>query len=87
VWAPITLKGTLLHPKPGVDAGKAAGQIGLAAAVGAVFAPLAAILPFIEPGLAKDADCAALVGQAKAQGAPVKQATVNAAAAQAPTKK
>ena len=87
VWAPITLKGTLLHPKPGVDAGKAAPQLGLAVAIGAVFAPLAAILPFIEPGLAKDADCAALIGEAKAQGAPVKQATVDAAAASAPTKK
>lgn len=74
VWAPITLKGSLLHPKPGVDVGKAAPQIGLAAAIGAVLAPLAAILPFVEPGLAKDADCAALIGEAKAQGAPVKQA-------------
>jgi uncharacterized protein involved in outer membrane biogenesis len=82
VWAPITLKGTLLHPKPGVDAGKAAGQVGIAAAIGAVFAPLAAILPFIEPGLAKDADCAALIGEAKAQGAPVK-----AVPAPAPAKK
>jgi uncharacterized protein involved in outer membrane biogenesis len=87
VWAPITLKGSLLHPKPGVDAGKAAPQIGLAVAIGAVFAPLAAILPFIEPGLAKDADCAALIGEAKAQGAPVKQATVDAAAASAPSKR
>jgi hypothetical protein len=87
VWAPITLKGSLLNPKPGVDVSKAAPQLGLAAAIGAAFAPLAAILPFIEPGLAKDADCAALVGEAKAQGAPVKQATVNAAAAQAPSKK
>lgn len=87
VWAPITLKGTLLHPKPGVDVGKAAPQLGIAAAVGAVLAPLAAILPFIEPGLAKDADCAALIGEAKSQGAPVKQAAVNAAAAAAPSKK
>ncbi|MGZ5983535.1 MAG: AsmA family protein [Caulobacteraceae bacterium] len=78
VWAPITLKGTLLNPKPGVDAGKAAGQIGIAAAVGAVFAPLAAVLPFIEPGLAKDADCAALIGEAKAQGAPVKASQTSA---------
>jgi hypothetical protein len=81
VWAPITLKGTLLHPKPGVDVGKAAPQLGLAAAVGAVFAPLAAILPFVEPGLAKNADCGALIAEAKAQGAPVK-----AAAASAPTR-
>jgi hypothetical protein len=72
VWAPITLKGTLLHPTPGVDAGKVAGQVGIAVAIGAVLAPLAAILPFIEPGLAKDANCAALMQEAKAQGAPVK---------------
>jgi hypothetical protein len=78
VWAPITLKGTLLNPKPGVDAGKAAPQIGLAVAVGAVLAPLAAILPFIEPGLAKDADCAALIGEAKAGGAPVKTPAASA---------
>lgn len=78
VWSPITLTGTLLHPKPGVDVGKVAGQVGIAAAIGAVFAPLAAILPFIEPGLAKDADCAALIGEAKSRGAPVK--TVAAAA-------
>lgn len=78
VWAPVTLKGTLLHPKPGVDVAKAAPQIGLAAAVGAVFAPLAAILPFIEPGLAKDANCGALIAQAKAQGAPVRQAAATA---------
>jgi uncharacterized protein involved in outer membrane biogenesis len=81
VWAPITVKGTLLHPQPGVDVGKAAPQIGLAAAVGAVLAPLAAILPFIEPGLAKDADCGALIAEARTQGAPVKQA-----AAAAPTR-
>ncbi len=78
VWAPITLKGSLLHPKAGVDAGKAAGQIGVAAAIGAVFAPLAAVLPFIEPGLAKDADCTALIGEAKAQGAPVKAVPASA---------
>jgi uncharacterized protein involved in outer membrane biogenesis len=83
LWAPITLKGTLLHPSPGVDAGKAAGQVGIAVAIGAVLAPLAAILPFIEPGLAKDADCAALVGEAKASGAPVK---VSAATPAAPAK-
>ena len=81
LWAPITLQGTLLHPKPGVDAGKAAGQIGLGVAVGAVLAPLAAILPFIEPGLAKDADCAALVGDAQSQGAPVKVSAATPATA------
>jgi uncharacterized protein involved in outer membrane biogenesis len=81
VWAPITLTGTLLHPKPGVDVGKVAGQVGIAAAVGVVLAPLAAILPFVEPGLAKDADCVGLISNAKAQGAPVKAPVIAAAAA------
>jgi uncharacterized protein involved in outer membrane biogenesis len=86
IWAPITVKGTLLHPQAGVDAAKAAGQIGLAAAVGAVLAPLAAILPFVEPGLAKDADCAGLLSEAKAEGAPVKASAVAAAVTAAPAK-
>jgi uncharacterized protein involved in outer membrane biogenesis len=80
LWAPITLKGTLLHPQAGVDVGKAAPQLGIAVAIGAVLAPLAAILPFIEPGLAKDADCVSLVSEAKAQGAPVKPAAATPAA-------
>jgi uncharacterized protein involved in outer membrane biogenesis len=74
LWSPITLKGTFMQPKPGVDAGRVAGQLGLGVVVGAVLAPLAAVLPFIEPGLAKDADCAAMVNEAKAEGAPVKAA-------------
>jgi uncharacterized protein involved in outer membrane biogenesis len=84
LWAPITLKGSLLHPRPGVDAGKAVGQIGIAATVGAVLAPLAAILPFVDGGLAKDADCVSLVGEAQAQGAPVK---VSAATPAKPVKR
>jgi hypothetical protein len=40
---------------------------------------LAAVLPFVEPGLAKDADCAALIGEARTQGAPVKASTATAA--------
>jgi hypothetical protein len=86
IWAPITLKGTLMHPQLGVDAGKVAGQVGIAALVGAVFAPLAAILPFVEPGLAKDADCAALIGEAKSAGAPVKASAIAASVAASPQK-
>ena len=87
IWAPITLKGTLMHPQPGVDVGKAAGQLGIAAAVGAVLAPLAAILPFIDGGLAKDADCAALIGEAKSAGAPVTNSAIAASVAASPPKK
>jgi hypothetical protein len=36
--------------------------------------PLAAILPFVDPGLAKNADCAGLVSEAAQKGAPVKTA-------------
>jgi uncharacterized protein involved in outer membrane biogenesis len=69
---PITIGGPILHPKPGVEPGKAIAQGGIAAALGSLLSPLAAILPFIDAGLAKDANCAGLVAQAGQQGAPVK---------------
>ncbi|MDB5445890.1 MAG: AsmA family rane protein [Phenylobacterium sp.] len=74
VKLPITAQGTLLHPKLGVQTGAAMAQGGAAAALGVFLSPLAAILPFIDPGLAKDANCAGLIGEAKAAGAPVKTA-------------
>jgi hypothetical protein len=45
-----------------------------AVALGAFLSPVAAILPFVDVGLAKNADCAGLTAQAQAQGAPVKAA-------------
>ncbi len=74
VWAPITLTGPLAAPKPGIRPQKAVAQAGLAVALGAVLTPLAAILPFVDPGLAKDADCAGLIAGAAAKGAPVRAA-------------
>ncbi len=71
IGAPITLRGTLEAPKVGVDVVKAAPQAAMAVALGAVVAPLAAVLPLLGPGLAKDADCGALTAQAAARGAPV----------------
>lgn len=59
--SPIQIDGTLRQPSVGVDAGKVAGQAGVAVALGALVTPLAAIVAFIDPGLAKDADCAALL--------------------------
>ena len=73
VRAPITVKGPLDHPTIGVKAGSAIVQGGIAAGVALVLTPLAAILPFVDPGLGKDADCAALIAQANAQGARVAQ--------------
>jgi uncharacterized protein involved in outer membrane biogenesis len=72
--APVTAEGPLLHPKLGVEPGKAIAQGGVAVALGALLSPLAAILPFIDPGLAKDANCGALIAEAGQHGAPVKSA-------------
>lgn len=78
--APITVKGAWQHPALGIKAGSAVAQGGIGAALGLIN-PFAAILAFIDPGLAKDANCAPLLSQAKAQGAPVKQSAVRNAPA------
>jgi hypothetical protein len=74
VSAPITLTGHLKSPKLGVKAGSLPVQAAAAVALGAVLSPLAAVLPFVDPGLAKNADCESLVAGAKANGAPVRVA-------------
>lgn len=77
--APITVKGALAHPVLGVDTGALVTQGGIGMAL-ALVNPLAAVLAFIDPGLAKDANCAGLLTTAKAQGAPVKASAVSKAA-------
>jgi len=72
VFLPITVDGHFSSPRLGVEAGPAAAQTGAALALGVVFSPLAAILPFVDPGLAKNADCQALMAEAKTDAAPVK---------------
>jgi AsmA family protein len=62
---PITLRGSLSEPKIGVQPGKLAAQTGGAVALGVLLTPVAAVLAFVDGGLAKDANCAALVGQAE----------------------
>lgn len=61
ISAPIRIGGRLRDPSLGVEAGSALGQGGIAAALGSLVAPLAAVLPFIDPGLAEDANCAELL--------------------------
>ena len=73
---PITVGGTLLAPRVGVKTGQAAVQGGAGLALASVLSPLAVLLPFLDPGLAKDANCAALIADGAAQGAPVKSARV-----------
>ncbi|WP_297514147.1 AsmA family protein [uncultured Caulobacter sp.] len=72
LFIPITLRGPIMAPKPGLDVSKAVGQGGVAAALGSLLNPLAALIPFFTTGEAKDADCAGLVSEARQQGAPVR---------------
>jgi hypothetical protein len=71
---PITVQGSLAHPTIVVKAGHAIAQAGIAAALGFVFPP-AALLPFVDADLAKNANCTALVAQAGTRSALVKVRT------------
>ena len=64
VRSPITIKGTLDHPSVGIDAGKLAEQGAVATALGTLLTPVAAVLAFVDPGLAKNKDCAASLEEA-----------------------
>ncbi|WP_225896910.1 AsmA family protein [Brevundimonas goettingensis] len=64
LWTPILLRGPLTKPSIGVDTASLVGQGGLTAILGAVVAPVAALFAFVDPGLAKDADCGALIQHA-----------------------
>jgi uncharacterized protein involved in outer membrane biogenesis len=71
IHAPITISGPIASPQVGIKAQAALGQGGIAAALGLVN-PLAAILAFVDPGLAKDANCMALTSEAAQGKAAVK---------------
>jgi uncharacterized protein involved in outer membrane biogenesis len=64
VRAPVLIRGTLKHPAVSLEKGRTALQAGEAVALGVLLTPVAALLAFVDPGLAKDADCAALLAQA-----------------------
>ncbi len=61
VAAPISVEGHWRSPRLGVEVEEAAGQTGLAALLASVVAPIAAVLPFVDSGLAEDANCQALL--------------------------
>jgi AsmA family protein len=56
--APIEIHGTLAHPDIGLEPGHVLAQAGSAAALGVLLTPVAAVLAFVDKGLAKDANCA-----------------------------
>ncbi|MDB6090650.1 MAG: AsmA family protein [Gammaproteobacteria bacterium] len=74
IKALVALEGTLSKPKVGVKPGSTPAQAAAATALGVLATPLAAALAFIDPGLAKDADCGSLLAEAQRHGAPVKAA-------------
>jgi hypothetical protein len=65
--APVSVTGTMANPTIGIKPGKLVVQSGAALALGAL-APVAAALAFIDPGLAKDENCAAALSLAGNQG-------------------
>ena len=73
---PIVLEGPLKHPSVHPKAGPLAAQVGAAAALGALN-PGLAIVPFLETGRGKDADCTELLAEAHGQGAKDKTKTVS----------
>lgn len=76
---PVDVTGPIRSPTLNLEKGKAIAQGGIAAALAAAVSPLAAIIPFVDPGLAKNADCDALVSEAAQKGAPVKTAQASPA--------
>ena len=62
--SPIRVTGTLSKPRVGIDAEKTVLQAGAGTVIATVLTPIAAVLAFVDPGLAKNADCSALMAQA-----------------------
>jgi len=58
--SPVLVQGSLLQPIIKIRARNALGQTAAAVGLGLVLTPLAAALAFVDPGLAKDADCASV---------------------------
>lgn len=64
VRAPLLVRGTFGHPSIGTEVRKPALQAAGAIALGILLTPVASMLAFVDPGLAKDTDCAALLAEA-----------------------
>jgi uncharacterized protein involved in outer membrane biogenesis len=91
---PIEVKGHLLKPSVGVDVGSTVKQGAIAAALGTLVTPIAAVIAFVDPGLAKDQNCAAMIAEADSKGprapksdipTPNRPASKSEAAAQPPS--
>lgn len=61
VRAPVEIRGEILKPKFRLETGHLLKQGAIGAALAAIATPLAAAIAFVDPGLAKDQDCARLL--------------------------
>jgi uncharacterized protein involved in outer membrane biogenesis len=84
---PIKVGGHLLKPSVGVSATETLKQGAIATALGALLTPLAAVIAFVDPGLAKDANCSALLAQAGASQAAPAASSRSASSPQTPANK
>lgn len=66
----VSIRGTVRHPEVRLAGGSALVQTGVAVGLGVALTPLAALLAFIDPGLAHNADCAQLLEQADTSRTP-----------------
>lgn len=65
LWAPIDIRGPLTGPNVDIDRGAVAAQAGVGGLLGALVNPFAALAAFVDPGLAEDANCGALISSAR----------------------
>jgi uncharacterized protein involved in outer membrane biogenesis len=72
---PIRVGGTFKRPEVRPEVGPLAARVGAAIALGIVATPLASLLPLVDPGDAKGANCSALVEQARKE-SPATQSSV-----------
>jgi AsmA family protein len=73
----VVMEGPLKRPSIHPKGGPIAAQTGVAALLGAVN-PALAIVPFLDPGSGKDADCDKLLADARGKGAVEKTNTAEA---------
>lgn len=63
--SPVHISGPMTDPSISIDASELVTQVGAAAALGALATPLAALIPFIDPGDEEPTDCQALIDAAQ----------------------
>jgi len=80
LMVPVDIEGPIRSPALRLEKGPAIAQGGIAVALATVLSPIAALLPFVDPGLAKDANCGAMIAEDANKGAPVKASQMKVAA-------